>query len=69
MSNAVDVVGKDMQPGYEEQMPSYFFFAIFIVLGSFFCLNLFIGVIIDNFNQQKVKKAKDGKYFNQRSTK
>ena len=63
MHNAVDVVGKDQQPAYENQMASYVFFAIFIVLGSFFCLNLFIGVIIDNFNQQKVKKAKDGKYL------
>ena len=66
MHNAVDVVGKDLQPSYEQQMTSYVFFAIFIVLGSFFCLNLFIGVIIDNFNQQKVKKAKDGKYFGKR---
>ena len=28
---------------------------IFPVFGSFFTLNLFIGVIIDNFNQQKKK--------------
>ena len=61
MHNAVDIVGQDQQPSYEYSMPSYVFFAVFIVLGSFFCLNLFIGVIIDNFNQQKVKKAKDGK--------
>lgn len=26
---------------------------VFIIFGSFFTLNLFIGVIIDNFNQQK----------------
>lgn len=27
----------------------------YLVFGSFFTLNLFIGVIIDNFNQQKKK--------------
>lgn len=33
----------------------YIYFVVFIVFGSFFTLNLFIGVIIDNFNQQKKK--------------
>jgi len=31
------------------------YFVFFIIFGSFFTLNLFIGVIIDNFNQQKKK--------------
>lgn len=33
----------------------YIYFVIFIIFGAFFTLNLFIGVIIDNFNQQKKK--------------
>ena len=33
----------------------YLYFVIFIIFGSFFTLNLFIGVIIDNFNEQKKK--------------
>lgn len=33
----------------------YTYFLAFITFGSFFTLNLFIGVIIDNFNQQKKK--------------
>lgn len=33
----------------------YIYFVAFIIFGSFFTLNLFIGVIIDNFNQQKKK--------------
>lgn len=33
----------------------YFYFVFFIIFGSFFTLNLFIGVIIDNFNEQKKK--------------
>lgn len=35
----------------------YIYFVIFIIFGSFFTLNLFIGVIIDNFNQQKKKMS------------
>src|SRR5579859_4285451 len=33
----------------------YLYFVFFIIFGSFFTLNLFIGVIIDNFNAQKKK--------------
>ena len=31
------------------------YFVFFIIFGSFFTLNLFIGVILDNFNEQKKK--------------
>ncbi len=44
-----------MQPDYESNIYMYIYFVIFIIFGSFFTLNLFIGVIIDNFNQQKAK--------------
>ena len=39
-------------------MAAYVFFIVFIISGSFFVLNLFIGVIIDNFNhlKQQVRK-------------
>lgn len=57
MGNAADITEIDGQPEYEHSMFSYFYFCIFIVFGAFFSLNLFIGVIIDNFNQQKVKSA------------
>jgi len=43
------------QPEYEVNLYMYLYFVIFIILGAFFTLNLFIGVIIDNFNQQKKK--------------
>ena len=45
----------DQQPQYEASLYNYFYFVIFIVCGSFFTLNLFIGVIIDNFNALKKK--------------
>lgn len=43
------------QPLYETNLYMYIYFVIFIIFGAFFTLNLFIGVIIDNFNQQKKK--------------
>ncbi|XP_074687066.1 sodium channel protein type 5 subunit alpha-like isoform X3 [Strix aluco] len=43
------------QPEWECNLYMYLYFVIFIIFGSFFTLNLFIGVIIDNFNQQKKK--------------
>uniref|UniRef100_A0A7N6C0I7 Sodium channel protein n=1 Tax=Anabas testudineus TaxID=64144 RepID=A0A7N6C0I7_ANATE len=45
----------EAQPEYEVNLYMYLYFVIFIIFGSFFTLNLFIGVIIDNFNQQKKK--------------
>ncbi|KAL8566099.1 hypothetical protein ACOMHN_051825 [Nucella lapillus] len=55
MNDAIDCRGLDKQPSREANVYYYIYFVIFIVLGSFFTLNLFIGVIIDNFNQQKKK--------------
>ncbi|XP_043549833.1 sodium channel, voltage-gated, type I-like, alpha isoform X1 [Chiloscyllium plagiosum] len=55
MYAAVDLRGVKQQPDYEHSLYMYFYFVIFIIFGSFFTLNLFIGVIIDNFNQQKKK--------------
>uniref|UniRef100_A0A8C8EES0 Sodium channel protein n=1 Tax=Otus sunia TaxID=257818 RepID=A0A8C8EES0_9STRI len=43
------------QPQMEHSLFMYLYFVIFIIFGSFFTLNLFVGVIIDNFNQQKKK--------------
>lgn len=48
---------KEEQPQYEVNIYMYLYFVIFIIFGSFFTLNLFIGVIIDNFNQQKKKMS------------
>uniref|UniRef100_A0A6I8NUK9 Sodium channel protein n=1 Tax=Ornithorhynchus anatinus TaxID=9258 RepID=A0A6I8NUK9_ORNAN len=43
------------QPIWEFNLYMYLYFVIFIIFGGFFTLNLFVGVIIDNFNQQKKK--------------
>nr|XP_006986808.2 sodium channel protein type 11 subunit alpha [Peromyscus maniculatus bairdii] len=55
MNAAVDSRGKDEQPSFEANHLAYLYFVVFIIFGSFFTLNLFIGVIIDNFNQQQKK--------------
>ncbi|XP_062381964.1 sodium channel protein type 4 subunit alpha A [Sardina pilchardus] len=55
MYAAVDSREPEEQPSYEINLYMYLYFVIFIIFGSFFTLNLFIGVIIDNFNQQKSK--------------
>lgn len=55
MADAVDSRGVDLQPSREASLYAYVYFVIFIICGSFFTLNLFIGVIIDNFNMLKKK--------------
>ena len=55
MADAVDAREVNEQPDWEASLYNYFYFIIFIVCGSFFTLNLFIGVIIDNFNALKKK--------------
>nr|XP_004662158.2 sodium channel protein type 10 subunit alpha isoform X1 [Jaculus jaculus] len=55
MYAAVDSRDVDLQPKWEDNVYMYLYFVIFIIFGGFFTLNLFVGVIIDNFNQQKKK--------------
>ncbi|NWZ54501.1 SCN5A protein, partial [Haliaeetus albicilla] len=55
MYAAVDSREKNEQPEMEHSLFMYLYFVNFIIFGSFFTLNLFVGVIIDNFNQQKKK--------------
>ncbi|VDL11782.1 unnamed protein product [Hymenolepis diminuta] len=55
MADAVDITDYDQQPVYNNATIYYLFFVVFIIVGAFFTLNLFIGVIIQNFNMQKKK--------------
>ncbi|XP_055941940.1 sodium channel protein 60E-like [Argiope bruennichi] len=55
MEYAVDTTEIGHQPYAEANFPAYIYFVTFIICGSFFTLNLFIGVIIDNFNMLKKK--------------
>ncbi|XP_066483594.1 sodium channel protein type 5 subunit alpha-like [Tiliqua scincoides] len=42
-------------PCFENHVYAYIYFVFFIIFGSFFMMNLFIGVVIDNFNRQRKK--------------
>ncbi|KAM9387524.1 sodium channel protein type 5 subunit alpha-like [Phaethornis superciliosus] len=55
MYAAVDSRKINEQPKFEAFLAMYMYFVIFIIFGSFFMLNLFIGVVISNFNQQRKK--------------
>lgn len=55
MYHAIDSKEKNLQPEEDVNILMYLYFVFFIILGAFFTLNLFIGVIIDNFNEQKKK--------------
>jgi hypothetical protein len=51
MYAGVDAVGVDRAPR-REVAPGYaIFFMIWIMVGAFFVLNLFVGIVIDNFNR------------------
>ena len=62
MEAAADARGIDLQPKFEAQFAAFFFFVAFIVVGAFFVLNLFVGVIIDNFNTMHQELAQ-GKHL------
>ncbi|XP_036392034.1 sodium channel protein type 4 subunit alpha B-like [Megalops cyprinoides] len=55
MYAAVDTRMVEDQPLYEDNVYMYLYFVIFIIFGSFFSFSLFIGVLIDNYSQQKAK--------------
>ncbi|KAG7491317.1 hypothetical protein MATL_G00002300 [Megalops atlanticus] len=55
MYAAVDTRMVEEQPLYEDNVYMYLYFVIFIIFGSFFSFSLFIGVLMDNYSQQKAK--------------
>lgn len=58
MYAVVDSTGIDMEPIENYEQLWVWFFMLFIFLGSYLFLNLFVGVTIDNFN--RIKAQKDG---------
>ena len=55
MWNGVDAVGVDLEPQREYALGWVFFFMAFIIFGSLFILNLFVGVVINTFDHEKDK--------------
>lgn len=62
MYAGIDAAGIDMQPQYNNSRGSSIFFISYMVVGSLFIMNLFIGVVIDNFNKNK-EQAEIGSAF------
>uniref|UniRef100_A0A8C7U2E2 Sodium channel protein n=1 Tax=Oncorhynchus mykiss TaxID=8022 RepID=A0A8C7U2E2_ONCMY len=69
MYGAVDSRTVGEQPMYEDNVYMYIYFVMFIIFGTFVMLNLFIGVIIDNFNQQKKKISRKNIFMTEEQNK
>ena len=53
MHMAVDSEGIDLQPIVENNIYQSLFCIFFIIVGDFFVLNLFVGVVVSTFNREK----------------
>jgi len=56
MYHGVDTTSLDHQPVRDASPYLALFFVVFIIVGSFFVMNLFVGVTIDKFNEMKEKQ-------------
>ena len=63
MYAGVDATGIEMQPIRDAFTPWVFFFIAFMVIGAFFVTNLFVGIIIENFNREKERLGDAGGVF------
>jgi len=52
----IDQRGPEMTYERNHMVAWSIFFCLFIVVGAFFILNLFDGIVIDNFNQERNKE-------------
>jgi len=59
MHKGIDSTGIDNQPKENNNRIGAIYFILFIIIGSFFILNLFVGVVISTFNLQKESLGKN----------
>lgn len=57
MYDAVDATDVDMQPVFMAHPEAAAFFVIFIIVGSFMFLNLFVSVIFINYHETKQRDS------------
>lgn len=63
MEAGLDSRGIDLQPKYNSNvLISVLFFITFMIIGSQFIINLFVGVVIDNFQTIKEKEELDNMF-------
>ena len=53
----VDARSRDLAPRRDHNPAIAFFFVMFMILANFFILNLFVGIILDNFTQMAVERG------------
>lgn len=53
----IDSAGVDKEPIKNNRIGLVFFFCGYMIIGGLFIMNLFVGVVIDNFN--KIKKQNE----------
>ena len=56
MHSGIDSTGVEMQPKANENLYFILYFVAFMIIGSQFIINLFVGVVIDNFNTIKAQE-------------
>ena len=58
MYNSLDIVGVDKGPLFENSVEQSVFYVVFILIGSFFFLNFFVGVLFMKYTQAKNDEVK-----------
>ena len=48
---AIDATSEDMQPIRDEHLIRVWFFILFMLFGAYLVMNLFVGVVVDNFKK------------------
>jgi voltage-dependent calcium channel T type alpha-1G len=61
MYTGVDAVGIDMQPVQNNNEWMLLYFISFLLLVGFFVLNMFVGVVIENFHKCRAEQEREEK--------
>eukprot|EP00958_Prasinococcus_capsulatus_P012482 scaffold1248_cov393-Prasinococcus_capsulatus_cf.AAC.4 len=61
MHNGIDARGPDLNPMVGHKREAFLFFILFMGIGYFFLINLFIGVIMDNFSKMREEAEQEGR--------
>lgn len=59
MKTAIDFKEIDYTSERNSRLAYGLFFVAFMMVGSFFIINLFVGIIISNFNRERERIGKD----------
>ena len=58
MYHSLDIVGENKGPKFENSVEQSIFFIVFILIGSFFFLNFFVGVLFLKYTQANKAETK-----------